>query len=263
LGVELDKSFAGSNWAQRPLHPDQLEYAMDDVRHLLALTDKLGQELAKKGRLAWVVEECARLLDPSKYVPTEPRDAWKNVRRRPTAEGTELARLRELAAERELIARETDQPRHLVLPDEGLVDLAHRGPTEEKALRNKVARRTSPNIGTYGPRWLAAIARTVELPAAARVVPTPEEETVMGLLRLRARSAALEAGVAPSLLMAPMEAHLLGVVREIPADEEALVDRLGIDGWRADVAAGPLTEMLAGGGARVVVREGRAELTWS
>ncbi len=249
LGVELDKSFAASNWAQRPLSADQLEYAMDDVRHLPALTDKLGQELARHGRLAWVVEECGRLLDADRYAPTEPRDAWRSVRRRPTAEGAELTRLRELAAERERLARELDLPRFSVLPDDALVDLARRGPTDERTLRNKTLRRSSNNVSTYGSRWLEAIARaaTDTTPVgSSSAAPTPSEDTAIGLLRLRARALAHEAGVAPGLLLEPFDAQLVEVVRDPPADEEALAERLGLDGWRADLLAAPLTALVNG-----------------
>lgn len=252
LGLEMDKSFAASNWAQRPLSAEQLEYAMDDVRHLTALTDKLGQELAKQGRLAWVIEECSRLTDADRYAPTEPRETWRHVRRRPTAEGAELTRLRELAAERERLARELDLPRMAVLPDDALVDLARRGPTDERTLRNKTLRRSSNNVSAYGSRWLEAIARAGQPGAEAGLTgaaaqPSPSEDTAVGLLRLRARAAAHQVGVAPSLLLEPIDARLVELVRDPPADEEALVEKLGLEGWRADLLGAPLTALITGG----------------
>lgn len=266
LGVELDKSFAASNWAQRPLSADQLEYAMDDVRHMVSLTEKLGQELAKQGRLAWVVEECGRLLDAERYAPTEPRETWRNVRRRPTAEGAELTRLRELAAERERLARELDLPRLMVLPDDALVDLARRGPTDEKTLRNKTLRRSSPNVGNYGSRWLAAIARAAQDTGSAGLLAptTPAEEAVVGLLRVRARAAAVAVGVAPGLLLEPIDARLVDVVRTPPTTAEALVETLGLsDGWRADLLAEPLMALIEGKeSAALKSTSGALELVW-
>ena len=42
-GVVLNKSMQTSNWSQRPLHAEQLQYAALDAEILLRLADRLGQ----------------------------------------------------------------------------------------------------------------------------------------------------------------------------------------------------------------------------
>src|SRR5207248_2294235 len=77
LGVTLPPSRQRDDWSARPLTPSQIEYAAADVRHLFGLKARLTQELAARGRLAWVEEECAalaaqiipeRVVDPGAYL---------------------------------------------------------------------------------------------------------------------------------------------------------------------------------------------------
>ena len=65
LGVRLQKSASFTRWDQRPLSAEQVEYAREDVLHLLALAQRLQERLADQGRLEWAREECAFLEDIS------------------------------------------------------------------------------------------------------------------------------------------------------------------------------------------------------
>jgi ribonuclease D len=61
FGVKLDKRYQKKDWSQRPLPNGMIEYAASDVFHLIPLARLLMDELAAKGRLDWVKEECAYL----------------------------------------------------------------------------------------------------------------------------------------------------------------------------------------------------------
>jgi ribonuclease D len=50
LGVEISKQQQTSDWGQRELTPEQLNYAASDVLHLHALKDKLDALLAREDR---------------------------------------------------------------------------------------------------------------------------------------------------------------------------------------------------------------------
>lgn len=63
LNVRIDKSESFTDWLARPLTPVQLQYASEDVCHLLPLADKLMDLLKKEGRLTWAKEECIRLFN--------------------------------------------------------------------------------------------------------------------------------------------------------------------------------------------------------
>src|ERR1700674_428159 len=49
LGVQLEVDEQRSDWGKRPLSAQQLEYAFADVRYLLPLREKLGEQLAARG----------------------------------------------------------------------------------------------------------------------------------------------------------------------------------------------------------------------
>src|ERR1700730_10637031 len=57
LGIEPAGGEAFTHWGRRPLTEPQLEYARADAAHLLALGDRLAEELAAAGRLEWAREE--------------------------------------------------------------------------------------------------------------------------------------------------------------------------------------------------------------
>ena len=54
LGHELAKSHTRTDWSRRPLSPEQLTYALDDVNYLLPLAERLQEDLARLGRLEWL-----------------------------------------------------------------------------------------------------------------------------------------------------------------------------------------------------------------
>ena len=57
LGIILDKGQQRSNWMRRPLSPEQLQYAADDVLHLHPLKAALVADADEKGMLAMVNDE--------------------------------------------------------------------------------------------------------------------------------------------------------------------------------------------------------------
>src|SRR3954470_9362058 len=59
LGVRLRKSASFTRWDDRPLTDEQLDYAREDVLHLLQAADALQDRLSALGRLEWAREECA------------------------------------------------------------------------------------------------------------------------------------------------------------------------------------------------------------
>src|SRR6185436_17592724 len=83
LGVDLPKAHTRTDWSRRPLSADQQEYALDDVRHLVALRDKLLDTLTARGRIAWLEEDLAT-LDNADALRVAPEDAWKKVKGLPS-----------------------------------------------------------------------------------------------------------------------------------------------------------------------------------
>jgi len=58
FGVTLSKSSQKADWGKRPLSAKMMEYALNDVRYLLPMGEKISSLLKEKGRFEWFVESC-------------------------------------------------------------------------------------------------------------------------------------------------------------------------------------------------------------
>jgi ribonuclease D len=63
FGVELHKHSQKANWAVRPLPPRMIKYALNDVHYLLALAEKLEEELDRIHRGDWFRQSCERAME--------------------------------------------------------------------------------------------------------------------------------------------------------------------------------------------------------
>src|SRR4051812_41023192 len=63
FGVELHKHSQKANWALRPLPPQMIRYALNDVHYLLPLAAKLGEELDRVHRREWFRQSCQRAIE--------------------------------------------------------------------------------------------------------------------------------------------------------------------------------------------------------
>src|SRR5262249_32693597 len=104
LRVRIKKDQTYTDWTRRPLRPEQLSYAREDVVHLLPLHERLQAELARRGRTAWVEEELLTLEDGERFAEVPDGERYRLVKGWQRLEGRGLAVLRELAAWREQAA---------------------------------------------------------------------------------------------------------------------------------------------------------------
>jgi ribonuclease D len=259
LKIELDKGSRFTDWSRRPLSDAQLKYALADVVHLAELYPRLRARLEKEGRLAWVAEEMAGLVNPALY-DSEPENAWKRLKPRKFSTKY-LAAFKAVAAWRERTAQERDQPRGRILKDEAIDEIATQLPTEAEAF----SRLRSAPKGFGGSRFgaeLAAVLKTVlddpdsHAPDVAREPRRdPAPGAVIELLKVLLKARAEDAGVAPKLLATVADLEKLAV------DDQADVDAL--QGWRRRVFGedalklkrGELALVLDGARVRVVELE--------
>lgn len=223
LGVRLDKGEAYTDWCRRPLTLAQLHYAANDVRHLLAIADRLTKELADKGRLAWFEQEMELAAAPSAY-GSRPQDAWLKVSGRSSLSARQAAVLRALAAWREETAARRDLPRGWVIKDPTLVELARRAPADEGALA-QVRGLSAAEVKRSGKDILAAIQRGLRAP------PPPSEPALPRGAQIRAR---MVSGLADALVRARCEAAGLAT--------ELVATRGELEALLAEVFAGRLDE---------------------
>lgn len=165
LGVHLDKGDSFTDWSRRPLTPQQLLYAENDVRYLVEVYDRMIADLEAKGRLAWLAVDFEELADPASWTVV-PSEMWLKVKRASTLKPPQLAVLREVAAWRELEAQRKNLPRRWVLSDESAIEVARRAPQDERALRDV------RGVGDKLSR--AQVASLLERVRAGSLVPSDE-----------------------------------------------------------------------------------------
>jgi ribonuclease D len=249
LGLRPEQSQQKTNWARRPLTPAQQAYAAEDVKHLIALRDRLRAELAAAGREAWLEEECAAL---AAQVVTERAPDENGYRRLPGASRLDppgLAVLQVLHAEREAWARTERRPPFKVLSPETLVALARSRPAGREALA-AIPGLTPRLVAQYGDRLLAAIARGLAAavpgpprsPSRPPAVPPEVRRRVEALRHWRA-SAAAEAGLDPGVLLPQRLIDTLATAP--PVDCEALAASPGVRRWRAEAFGSGILAALA------------------
>src|ERR1700710_2901871 len=73
--AKIDKSSRFTDWSRRPLSDAQLSYALSDVTHLVAIYERLKEQLEETGRTAWLDDEMRILTSPETY-RNDPERAW-------------------------------------------------------------------------------------------------------------------------------------------------------------------------------------------
>lgn len=129
LGIHIDKGETRSDWLARPLRPEQLHYAANDVIHLPALARQIQTDLNDRGLLEAALEDC---MNYARDVATDTvmADIYMDV-------GTfrhtrkQLAQLQQLCVWREQIAYATNQPRSFILKNSTMLDLVDQQPTSQ------------------------------------------------------------------------------------------------------------------------------------
>ncbi len=243
-GKRLAKSETLTDWTRRPLTPEQIEYALDDVRPLAALRAHLGEKLRALGREEWAREELRTLEDPASYERPDPHDLWQRIRA-PGLDGRALAILRELAAWREEEAMARDVPRGMLAKDDVLVELARHPPTKQGALRG-IRFLDSRTADRCGADIVAATKRGLEAPPVEVTAfvkdDSPALAGVVALLDALLRARAQDAQVAPGVIATRAQLESLAAARGTapPADLPVLA------GWRRTLAGNDLLALLEG-----------------
>jgi ribonuclease D len=129
LGIDLPKAETRSDWLKRPLTSSQLEYAAQDVAHLLELHAQLAQKLEALGRSAWLAEDCRRLIDKVRHTEpdTQPQRGFRTASDWPRAN---QILLRRVLLWREACARALDKPRSWILDDAHALNFANQPPPD-------------------------------------------------------------------------------------------------------------------------------------
>lgn len=237
FGVKLSKSLQRCDWSRRPLMPAQEQYACDDVRHLVALRDRLLPGLRLKGREDWAREEGEALARLPAAPVREPSDFMK-AKGTYELDGRTLAVLRELFALRDEWARKADLPLFKIVGDESLVELARHRPKDVPSL-GRVRGLSAQLRGRRAPDLLAAIRRGEavtenQLPTRTwqkREKPVPGYSKRVDRIKVWRADAAKKTGLEPGVLLPQRLIERISIER--PADLTALAAIPDIRRWRA------------------------------
>ncbi len=252
-GVRLPKAESLTDWSRRPLDPEQLSYAEDDVRYLPGIYDRMVSELVGRDRLSWVTPEMERLCDFSR-IRRDPREAYLRLRRASSLTRRQLAVAREVCAWRERVAAERDIPRKWVISDEVVVEVCKRAPSSVERLRrirgiDQMAERDALSLVDAVARGVACPAE--ECPKMTRHArPSAETEGVIDLMYAVLRLVSEKSGVATQLIATRDD--LLDFLLDRGSS------RLAHD-WRWELAGSTLDRLLAGE-VGLTVKNGSIEL---
>ena len=252
-GVKLPKAESLTDWSRRPLDPEQLSYAEDDVRYLPGIYERMMGELVERERLSWVLPEMESLADVSR-IRREPRDAYQRLKRASSLTRRQLAVAREACAWREETAARRDVPRKWVVSDEMIVEVCKRAPTSLDRLRRI---RGTDQLGERDARALLdavqrGLACSPDLyPKIARHArPTVETEGVIDLMYAVLRLVSEKSGVATQLIATRDD--LLDFLQDRSSSPLAT-------SWRWELAGKTLSKLLEGE-VGLTVKGGKIEL---
>ena len=125
LEIDVPKGETRSNWLQRPLSVQQLDYAALDVAYLPEIYSRQKKQLAEINRLAWVEEDCQRLSRLYKEELSQDfSQTYRNISAAWQLDEIQLNILKALAEWREIRARQRDKPRNWIIKDKELVTIA-------------------------------------------------------------------------------------------------------------------------------------------
>jgi ribonuclease D len=246
-GAKLKKGESYSDWCHRPLTKEQMTYAADDVRYLLAAAAELKQRLVEQGRDQWVLEELAALENKEAFV-LDLDEVYKRVGGRGSLSGRQLTVLRAVARWRESEAQRRDVPRGWVVKDPTLIEIARRAPADIGAL-SRIRGLNPKEADRFGRDILAA----VEKGLSGEELKTPKAPPRGAQVRARVLSGPSDAIVRSRCEAANIATELVstrGELEALLADISAGVEDLSrhrmMRGWRKELAGDHVVAFASG-----------------
>ncbi|MCC7086346.1 MAG: ribonuclease D [Pirellulales bacterium] len=245
LNKSAQKGETRTDWRKRPLSHAQLEYALDDVRYLMPLRDKLLDKLGALGRLEWFEAEMAAFQGDVEASLT--RERWRRVSGISGLSPRSMAIVRELCRWRDGEAERRDLPTRFVLRDDLIVELAKRRSADVQQIR-AIRGMERTELQRSMQRIADAIDCALQLPDGE--LPQNERREVPNQINVLGQflSTALTS-LCRSLSLAPALVGTPGDVRDLIAYRLGYGERKPpalAQGWRAEVVGGLIDDLLAG-----------------
>ena len=159
--VTLEKKHTRANWKRRPLSEDELDYAMDDVRYLPAIYEKLNRQLQANRRSAWVEKDLRALTDPANYEVDEAQ-LWKRLKGVQKLKGEKLQIASDLCRWREQLAQRQNRPRRWIAKDDVLIEIARQKPASIEDL-SSIPELSDKTVRRHGADLLKIVAQAAQV----------------------------------------------------------------------------------------------------
>ncbi|MEQ8848586.1 HRDC domain-containing protein [Botrimarina sp.] len=247
LNQRPSKGEQRTDWRRRPLSDAQIEYALEDVRYLLPLHDRIMTRVRELGREAWLEEETDSFV--REVLDARTRERWRKVSGSGGLPVRSLAIVRELWRWRQAEAERRDLPPKRVLRDDLIVELAKKKTDRQdkiRAVRGMLHGQLKKSI----PDIADAVRRGLEAPTGdlqgARRKPPPPQLNLLGQF------------LAPAITSLCNRAEIASAMACTATDLRELISyRLGFDksqtdppalaqGWRAELIGHLIDELLEG-----------------
>jgi ribonuclease D len=157
FNIQVNKRHQRANWGQRPLPDYLLEYAQQDTHYLIALGDKMEQQLEEKG-LAALAQEDFRRLCHVEANPENGKTACWRVNGVNKLSPQQAAVLQELCRYRDDVARQRNRPLFKVISDHTLHAIASNQPENMEELA-ALPGMTKHQVDRHGKALLQAVKR--------------------------------------------------------------------------------------------------------
>ena len=224
LHLHLPKGDRLTDWRQRPLTRNQLDYAASDVAHLLELARLIREQLAVAGRLEWAIQECQTMHSAAR-APQDPDTSWWKIKEVRHLRGKSRGVAQEIGAWRERTAAMTDRPVRTVLPDLGVLAIASHPPANLDGLRGMRGLEGRVPKGESGAALMEAVGRGLRLePERLRVPPSDD----------------VDRGMRPAANLA--SAWIGQLARDLRIDATLLATRADLHAFLRDPATSRLAE---------------------
>jgi ribonuclease D len=248
LNISLSKSESFTDWTNRPLTQSQIDYALDDVRHLLGLHDKLIELLDERQRKSWAIDECKRYTDPSYYEKDRGKD-FMRIKGASSLSRRGLSVLKAICDWRHGEASRTNRPLKSIVADNVIFEFA-RHPPKNQAEIQRIRGIRPDQVKAFAPSILKAVEQGLALPESdwptwpSSRIPSKREVLISDFLFTVLKIITFDLDVAAELVTT--RAALEALVRlhfegNLNPDKFAL-----LQGWRNELVGDRLMQILQG-----------------
>ena len=247
LGKKIHKSETYTDWCRRPLSDNQIEYAINDVRYLMPVYEKLIERLIKMDRLEWIRGEVLDWEDPKTFALPDPQKRFMKIKNLRSLKPRNLTVLQKIAAWREGEAVNRDCLAKSIIRDDTLLEIARKIPRDIKTL-SAIRGLYQKELSKCGVAILNAIESAMEIEEADLVELTKNnghattrgvEELIAAYVQIRSEELKIE----PSLLADRKKIHSFVSHFE---QKQVMDEHILFQGWRKELIGIPMLSLLSG-----------------